>query len=269
MDLSIVILNYKTKDLIRYCIKNIKDTVKQVSYEIIVVDNASYDGIARMMQEEYPDVVFIQNTKNVGFGAGNNVGIRAARGRYITIMNPDVFVQEGALDEIVRYMDKHADVGMVGPKLLNGNNTLQYSCMKFQSLRSIVYRRTPLGKTKKGQEYLAKYLMMDWDHNDIRDVDWVMGACQTVRASVLDEVGLYDEQFFFYVEDMEWCRRFWIHGKRVVYVPSARMYHLHEQASMTSPWGFLKMNRFVRWHIISFVKYMIKYWRNSNYGTRR
>jgi GT2 family glycosyltransferase len=86
-----------------------------------------------------------------------------------------------------------------------------------------------------------------------------MGACQTVRRKDLDVVGMYDEMFFFYVEDMEWCRRMWMHGKKVVWLPSAQMYHLHEQASMTTPWGFLKFNKFVRWHIVSFLKYKLKY----------
>ncbi len=268
MDLSIIILNYKTKDLIKYCIKNIVATVTDLQYEIIVVDNGSHDGVEVMLAQHYPQVRFIQSGANLGFAAGNNIGMREARGEYIMIMNPDITVTPGAVSTVVSYMRSHPDVGLVGPKLLNGNNTLQYSCMRFQTFRSIVYRRTPLGKTKRGQEFLRNYLMMDWDHNETRPVDWVMGACQTVRRADLERVGMYDDRFFFYVEDMEWCRRFWMNGKQVVYKHDAVMYHLHEQASMTSTWGFLKLNKFVRWHLSSYFKYVLKYWNNKDYGAR-
>jgi len=269
MDLSIIILDYHLKDLIKYCIKNIKATVHDLSYEIIVVDNGSQCGTKEMLAEFYPDVRFLQVEKNLGFAAGNNVGIRAAKGAYIMIMNPDITVRPEAINSIVSYMRAHTDVGLVGPKLLNPNNTLQYTCFRFQNFRSILYRRTFLGNTKKGKAFLDKYLMHDYDHETPREVDWVMGACQTVRAADLPRVGLYDERFFFYVEDMEWCRRFWMQNLKVVYLPTAQMYHLHEQASQTTPWGFLRITKLVRWHIASYVKYFLKYFRNTNYGTLR
>jgi GT2 family glycosyltransferase len=259
MKLSIIILNYKTVDLVKYCIKNIKATVRDVPYEIIVVDNASYDGIKKMLDTHYPDIRFIQSPENGGFSKGNNIGIREARGEYIMIMNPDITVKPGAIHEVVQYMDTHPDVGMVGPKLLNPNETLQRTFSRFQTWTTIVCRRTPLGQTRWGHQLLHEYQYRDADLSSPLEVDWVMGACQTVRRKDLDVVGMYDEMFFFYVEDMEWCRRMWMHGKKVVWLPSAQMYHLHEQASMTTPWGFLKFNKFVRWHIVSFLKYKLKY----------
>jgi hypothetical protein len=163
-------------------------------------------------------------------------------------------------------MKHHQDVGLVGPQLLNPNGTLQYSCFKFQSLKSILYRRTFLGHTKAGREFLKNYLLADIDHNKIMTVDWVMGACQTVRKKDLEKVGMYDERFFFYVEDMEWCRRFWENGMKVVYLPTAKMYHLHEQGSATKPWAFLKLNnKLVRHHIASYIKYYLKYF-NKRHG---
>lgn len=269
MDLSIIILDFHLKNLIKYCIKNIKETVHDLNYEIIVIDNGSKCGTEEMLKELYPDVRFIQNGENFGFAKGNNIAIKQAKGDYIMIMNPDITVKQNAINNIVDYIKQHPEVGLVGPKLLNPNETLQYTAMKFQTFKSVFYRRTFLGKTKKGEEFLNDYQLRDWDHNDIREVDWVMGACQTVRKSDLDKVGMFDERFFFYVEDMELCRRFWMNDLKVIYLPTAQMYHLHEQASMTSPYGFLKLNKLVRWHITSFIKYSLKYFRNKNYGTIR
>ena len=271
MDLSIIILDYNLKDLIKYCIKNIKETVHDLNYEIIVVDNGSYCGTQAMLKEFYPEVSFIQTGANLGFATGNNVGIREALGEYVMIMNPDITVKPEAINKVVAYMKTHLDVGLVGPRLLNPNGTVQYTCRRFQNLKSIFYRRTPLGRTEKGKAFLEDFLMTNIDHKKIQEVDWVMGACQTVRKADLDRVGMYDEQFFFYVEDMEWCRRFWMNDLRVVYLAEAEMYHLHEQGSMTSPWGFLHIfnNKLIRWHIQSFVKYWLKYFRNNNYGSLR
>lgn len=265
MDLSIIILDYHLKNLIKYCIKNIKATTHGLNYEIIVVDNGTYCGTEEMLKEFYPEVKFIQTGKNLGFAGGNNVGIREAKGEYVMIMNPDITVTEGAINTIVEYMKQHPKAGLVGPQLLNPNGTLQYSCFKFQNFKSILYRRTFLGHTKQGRDFLKNYLLADTDHNKIMPVDWMMGACQTVRRKDLEKVGMYDERFFFYVEDMEWCRRFWDNGFEVIYLPTAKMYHLHEQGSATKPWAFLQLNKkMVRWHIASYIKYYLKYFKKRN-----
>lgn len=265
MDLSIIILDYHLKNLIKYCIKNIKATTHGLNYEIIVVDNGTYCGTEEMLAEFYPEVKFIQTGKNLGFAGGNNVGIRAAKGDYVMIMNPDITVQPEAINNLVAYMKSHPEVGLAGPQLQNPDGSLQYSCFKFQSFKSILYRRTFLGHTKAGKEFLKNYMLRATDHNQIMPVDWMMGACQIVRRGDLEKVGVYDERFFFYVEDMEWCRRFWDNGFKVMYVPTAKMYHLHEQGSATKSWAFLKLNnKLVRWHIISYAKYYLKYFKKRH-----
>ena len=268
MDLSIIILDYHLKNLIKYCVKNIKDTVHDLDYEIIVVDNGTNCGTKEMLEELYPDVKFMQNGANLGFSAGNNRGIDQAKGDYVTIMNPDITVKPEAINRIVNYMKSNPDVGLVGPRLLNPNETVQLTCRRFQTLKTILNRRTPLGNTLKGRKETEDHLMKHVDHKQTMEVDWVMGACQTVRKSDLDKIGKYDERFFFYVEDMEWCRRVWMNGFKVMYLADAEMYHLHEQGSMTSPWGFFKVfkNKLTRWHVKSFLKYLHKYWNNDNYG---
>lgn len=269
MDLSIIILNYKSKNLVKYCIKRIKETVRDLSYEIIVVDNDSRDGVGEMVAENYPDVKFIQTGSNLGFSRGNNIGIKSSQGSFVMIMNPDIFALPGAIDRMVAYMKEHSEIGLLGPQLLNGDKSVQYSCRRFLTPLSVLDRRTPLGKTKGGHRRLAEYLMTDTNHSKIREVDWLMGACQLVRKADLEKVGLLDERFFLYLEDMEWCRRFWMNNLKVVYYPEAQIIHLHEQGSATKPWAFLKLNRIVRWHISSYIKYLLKYFNNKDYGSAR
>jgi len=268
MDLSIIILNYKTRRLVKYALQHLQQTVSGLSYEIIVVDNGSNDGIGTMLAEEFPAVRFIQTGSNLGFATGNNIGMKNALGEYIMILNPDIFVLPQAVNKMLDYMKQHPEIGMLGPKLMNGNRTIQYSCRTFIRPLTVLYRRTFLGRTKTGQKHLKEYLMQNESHDQIRPVDWIMGACQLVRKKDLDKVGMYDQRFFLYVEDMEWCRRFWMNGLQVVYYPQAEMIHLHEQGSATSLWGFLKKwSPTVRMHISSYIKYWLKYFRNNNYGS--
>lgn len=267
MDLSIIILNYKTKKLVRYALQHLQQTVSGLSYEIIVVDNDSRDGIEQMLSEEFPTVRFIQTGSNIGFAKGNNTGMKEAKGEYIMILNPDIFVLPESVNSMVSYMKQHPEIGMLGPKLLNGDRTIQYSCRTFITPWTVLYRRTILGRTKAGKKHLQKYLMENDSHDQIKEVDWIMGACQLVRAKDLEKVGMYDGRFFLYVEDMEWCRRFWMNGLKVVYYPQASMIHLHEQSSATTLWGFLKWTPTVRMHINSYIKYWLKYFRNKNYGS--
>jgi len=259
MDLSIIILNYKTKGLVKQCIKNVKDSTNGLDYEIIVVDNGSDDGIEKMMQENFPQTKFIQTGKNLGFAAGNNRGMKEAQGRYIMLLNPDITVLDNSIGAMVDFMEKNPAVGLAGPKLNNPNGTYQISCRTWQTPKLIFYRRTPLGRLAFAKKLLAKHLMLDFDHQANREVDWVMGACMLARKSALDKVGLLDERFFFYVEDMDWCRRFWQNGHKVYYLAEAAMVHLYERASASDDWSHWNFNKMTRWHIASWIKYFAKY----------
>lgn len=267
MELSIVILNYKNRGLVRQCVKTIELYAPKVSYEILVVDNNSGDGTELMMAThfpaaKFPHVRFIQTGANLGYAGGNNVGIRASTGRYLAIMNPDITVRPGALDEMHRFMEANKDVGVAGPKLVHPDGSLDHSCYRFPDLSIPVYRRTPLGKTPKGKAALASYLMDDYDHATTRDVDWLLGAVLVVRRAALDKVGLLDDQFFLYFEDTDWCRRFWNAGWRVVYHTGANMVHFHERLSAQGSWLTGPFRKSTRIHISSCVKYFRK-WKNA------
>ena len=271
MKLSIIILNFYSKNLIEFAIKRLKETILNTSYEIIVVDNGTYDGVDAMLAQLYPEVIFHQTGKNLGYSAGNNAGVALAKGEYIMIMNPDIFVMPGSVDSLVSYLSQHSDIGLLAPQLINGDHSIQFAPRRFQSLATVLYRRTPLGLTKAGKKHLKEFLMEDVDHTQVMDVDWVLGACHVFSKKFFDELGGYDPRYQLYVEDMDICRRVWMAGKRVVYYPQAQMIHLHAQASATTPWAFLKVftNKLTRWHIASYIKYMKKFWNNKNYGSRK
>jgi len=259
MDLTIIILNYKTKGLVKQCIRNVMVSTADLNYEIIVIDNGSNDGCEQMMKENFPEIKFIQTGKNLGFAAGNNFGLKEAKGKYVMILNPDVTVLNHSINKMVEFMEKNPEVGLAGPKLINPNGTYQISCRTFQTPKLILFRRTPLGHLPFAKKELEKHLMIDFDHQTNQAVDWVMGACILIRKTAMDKVGLLDERFFFYVEDMDWCRRFWRQGFKVYYLAEAEMVHLYERASAIENWSFWTFNKMTRWHIVSWLKYFTKY----------
>lgn len=259
MDVSIVILNYRAAGLVKQCVKTIGLYPTDCSYEVIVVDNDSGDGIGSILAENFPDVKFIPSPGNIGYAAGNNLGIEQARGRYVLIMNPDITVRPGSIDGMVRFMDSNPDVGVMGPRLLHPDGSMDHSCYRFPRWTTPIYRRTPLGKTSIGRNEVGRYMMEDYDHHESRDVDWLLGAVLMVRKSAMDKVGKLDDRYFLYFEDTDWCRRFWKAGYRVVYYTGVSMVHYHARLSAQVPWMFGFMSRSTRTHISSCVKYFRKW----------
>jgi len=259
MDLTLIILNYKTVGLARQCLKSIRSANPNLQYEVIIVDNASGDKVAEMVKDQFPEVKVIESSFNSGFAGGNNQGIEKAQGRYIHILNPDITVTPGSLEAMVRFMDEHPDVGILAPQLLNPDKSIQYSCYRFPSVMIPIYRRTPLGKTSSGKKALEEYLMKDWDHEETKEVDWCLAASIMVRKKAIEQVGLLDERYFMYFEDCDWCRRFWQAGFKVVYFPTAKMVHYHVRQSADVPWFLGLFQKISRIHITSAIKYFVKF----------
>ncbi len=260
MDISIIILNYKSKGLLKQCLKGLKLLSFRFSHEIIVLDNNSQDGTDVMMRVEFPDIIFFENVENRGFAAGMNVGIRHAQGNYILMLNPDIAVLGNPIERMLEFMEQHPNVGICGPKLLNPDGTVQTSCREFQTFSTILYRRTPLGKLPFARKRLRKFLMLDWSHSENRAVDWLLGACMMVRRSAVEKVGLLDERFFLYFEDMDWCRRFWQAGYAVYYLGAvAEIVHYHRRQSAESPGLSGLLSYPTRLHLASALKYFGKY----------
>lgn len=278
MDLSIILLNYKQKGLLKQCIKGIVSAQPSLEYEIIVVDNNSGDGSLDMVKTMFdepdelnqpklpikknlkiPPIRTIASEVNGGFAMGNNLGIKQAQGKYIMILNPDIAVVHGALEKMFSFMEDNLNVGMIGPKLINPDGSVQYSCRRFPSLLTPFYRRTFFGKLPSAKRPIDHYLMKDFDHNSNKEVDWLFGACLMARQSVLDKVGLLDERFFMYFEDLDLCRRFWQAGHKIVYFAEIEMVHYHQRLSAQSGGVRGVLKRSGRIHFASGIKYFAKY----------
>lgn len=259
MKLSIIIVNYKTAPLTKALVESLLTQELPKGTEIIVVDNNSQDDSVSFLRSDFPEIIVIDNKENVGLAAGVNRGIQEASGQYYLILNPDMIALPGSVTTLTSFMDEHEDVGMAGGKLLSPNGKLQYSCYRFYTPMTIMYRRTMLGKTKKGKETVAKFLMKDYNHTENKNVNWLMGACLIVRSSVVKKIGGMDERYFLYFEDVDWCRRVWEGGFKVTYVPSAQFSHFHQRSSEGGTLFRILTNVPTQEHIKSAVKYFWKF----------
>lgn len=259
MVLSIVILNYKTKNLSKELLKNLLYLKLPFEHEIIVVDNASFDGLDTVIIDKFPAVKFIQSQKNGGFAYGNNLGIKEARGDYILICNPDLAFLTPAIGQMLDYMLKNPKVALAGPRLVNADKSIQYSCTDFPDWHLPIYRRTMFSQTESGKIWLENYLLKKIDHYKNFLVPALFGACLMVRRTAIDKVGLLDERFFMYMEDLDWSRRFWENGFKVAYIGEAEVIHLHRRQSAADNLPKSIFSRSARNHITSFIKYLLKY----------
>lgn len=241
-DLSILIVHYNTPKLIRQTLRGIRRSAPRLRFEVIVVDNNPKMRVQEMIAREFPDARVLVSDRNLGFGGGMNKAFAAATGRYLLVFNPDIAVFPGAFEECVRFMDEHRDIGMLGPKLMNPDGSIQHSCYRFMEPKTIFYRRIPFLKyLPAAKREMGRYLMSEWDHGQMRNVDYLLGACMCVRREAFEAVGGFDPAYFVYFEDQDWCRRFWLAGWRVVYYPGASMVHYHRRE--TAEGGFWQQIR--------------------------
>jgi len=222
--LSIVILTWDSRALLEPCLAALPAATAPVAWEVVVVDNGSCDDTAAFLGRR-SDLVVIRNSRNRGVAPARNQGLRAARGAFVALLDVDTVAAPGALATLVTFLQGAPDVGLVGPKLVGPDGRLQYSCRRFPTLLDKIGRRLP---ARWGRVFAADVELRSWDHASARDVDYVIGACQVIRRSALDEVGLLDERIFYGPEDVDLCLRLHRAGWRVVYVPQALVMH-HEQ----------------------------------------
>lgn len=225
MDLTIIILNWNAREDLRICLESIFEQKPRYAWEVIVADNASSDRSGEMVEAEFPRAHLMRFPTNLGFCAGNNRAVPQKPGRYVLFLNPDTRVTPCALDGLIEFADAHADAGIVGPKLLNRDGSLQYSCRSFPDLGAGFFRNTPLGRLFPRNRFTRDYLLTDWDHAAVRDVDWVSGAALLIRREALEQTGGFDEGFYMYCEDVDLCYRAHERGWRVLYYPDSVIYH--------------------------------------------
>jgi len=258
--LKIIIVNYNQKDLLEQCLNYIKKAAIEMSHKIIVIDNNSNDGSKNFLTEtRNTDCEIILNNKNLGFAKATNQGLKKIKSEYSLILNPDVILQGGVIEKMIDFMDKNPSCGICGPKLLNLDGSLQYSCRRFPRWYTPLARHTILYKTKWGKEENRRYLMKDWAHNENFTVDWLIGACLLVRDAALDKVGLFDEQYFLYFEDVDLCRRFKQKGWKVIYLSDISLVHLYQRESTRLILPQALFNRFIWIHLFSAIKYFSKW----------
>ena len=226
MKLSIIIVSWKSKDLLKKCVKSIFAHVCDVQYEIIVIDNASDDGTAQMLREMTRSFALLRmtvNRENLGFAKANNQGIREAKGDYVLLLNPDTeFIDDSFLSAVAK-MESDERIGVLGCKLLNSDKTLQPSVRAFPRVIDVLVILLKLHKLFPG--LLDKYLARDFDYSKEQEVDQVMGAFFLVRRNVFNQIGLLDEKFFIWFEEVDFCRRTIQNGFKVLYYPESRVVH--------------------------------------------
>jgi N-acetylglucosaminyl-diphospho-decaprenol L-rhamnosyltransferase len=234
-DLSVVIVNWNVRDLLRRCLHSVAEsskaeTPKRLSVQVIVVDNGSSDGSVPMLRGEFPQIKLIANEANLGFTRANNQGLSISDGRYALLLNPDTEVLDRALGEMVAYMDLHPAVGALGPQLIYADGRVQSSRRRFPGLDTAFLEGTFLQQSFPRSRILSRYYVLDRPENETQEVDWLVGACLLMRREALDQVGPLDERFFMYSEEMDWCYRAKGRGWNVVYLPAAQVIH-HEGKS--------------------------------------
>jgi len=263
LDISVIVITYNSADVVRGCLDALARSQFTGTCEVIVVDNASRDNTVQIVRSEYPSVTLVVEHENLGYSRGVNSGIRYASGRYFLILNPDTEVQPDALKMLCEFSDAHDDAAIVGPRLLFRDGSVQYSCRRFYTLRVLVMRRTPIGKLFPKSRAVREHLMEDFDHASTRPVDWVLGAAMFVRRDAVESVGMMDERFFLYFEDVDWCYRMKQNGLRVYYHADAVVTHGYKRQSAQSV-----VNRSFVAHLASLMRYYEK-WNTVVYGIKR
>lgn len=224
--ISVVLVNYNSGRLLRNALESITEGEKNNDIEIIVVDNNSRDSSLREARRFFPQVTYIINRKNFGFSKAVNQGLRTAKAKAVLLLNPDTSISSKALLEMADFLDKFPSTGIIGPKLLNPDGTRQLSCRSFPGIENAIFNRySPLTRIFPGNRFSQKYLLSQCEYEHPTEVDWVSGACMMIKKLLLDEIGLFDENFFMYCEDVDICLRANKAGWRVHYLPQIQAVH--------------------------------------------
>lgn len=226
MDLSIIIVSFNTKELLKKCLTSIFKFLKNVNFEVIVVDNASADGSVEMVSKKFPQIKLLSNKENLGFGRGNNQGARQARGQWLFFFNSDAYLIDNSLPKLLARFGKQLKIGAVGPLILNEDKTIQQSVGFFPHLPQVFYWMSFLDDLSGGEKLKPYHVDHDRFYQKEQEVDWVTGAALLVKRSVFEKVGGFDEKIFLYSEDVDLCYRIKAKGFKIIFSPVAKIVHL-------------------------------------------
>lgn len=261
MTLSVIIVHYQSRELLKLCLQSLAQYLPpEIASEIIVVDSEAQAETGETIREDFPTVQYWPQKENIGYARGVNYGLQKARGSFLLILNPDIIITPHAVTSMLRFMQDHPEVGLLGPQLLNFDGQIQNSRFRFYRPSTILYRRTFLGQWPRGKKSLNDFNLQDQNQKTIIYPDWLMGSALLTKKEAVDKVGPLDERFFLYFEDVDWAKRFWENGHKVIYFPQTTLYHYHQRRSRVG-WGVLDffLRREARWHLQSAVKYFLKH----------
>lgn len=234
MNISVVIVGWNAKHYLELCLESLAAAPPRRSMETFVVDNASTDGSAEMIETRFPWVKLIKSSENLGFAKGNNLAIRQCQGRYIALVNPDVIVLPGCLDALADFLDQNPKVGNVGPRVFNPDMSQQSTCRRFPTLWNNFCSATGLATRFENSRFFAGEHMFYFPHDRTMAVDVLVGCFSFIRREAFDAVGLLDENMFMYGDDVDWCRRCWKAGWEVVFFPGGQA--IHDAGKITAPY---------------------------------
>jgi len=251
VDVSVIIVNWNTKGLLRDCLSSVYEHIGDIDYEIIVIDNASTDDSASMVKNDFRQVILIENSENRGFAAANNQGMAVAKGRYVLLLNSDTIVLDNSIANAVSFADENSQAAVTGCRVLNPDRTLQQTCFMFPSILNMLLSSTYLYKLFPKNRFFGREQMTWWDRSDVRQVNVVTGCFMLVRREAIEQVGVMDEQFFMYGEETDWCYRFWKKGWTVMFAPVGQIIHFGGQSAAQKPVAMIVQ---LRLSILKFIK---------------
>ncbi len=255
VDLSIIIVNWKVRPLLEKCLDSIIANQGDYNLEIFVVDNDSRDGTPEMLMSQYPQIKMIALVSNHGFAKANNLGIKQSSGELVFLLNPDTEITAGFFDQVLTYMDSHKDAGILAPKILNSDGSLQNSIRRSPTLFSQILVLLKLKKVLLENRILDHYLAKDFDYNKEQFAEQVMGAAMIIRREVFDKIGLLDENYFIWFEEVDFCYQAKKEGIPIIFFPGATIMH-HEGASFSK-------KRMIKKQLIFNRSLLYYFWKNK------
>lgn len=236
---SVIIVSWNAREYLRGCLSSIRETAADCVREIIVVDNASADGSPDMVKREFPEVILIEPGENLGFARANNLAMQRASGEFLALINSDVVVKPGCIQELVRFLDEHPESGLIGPRIVGGDGRLQGSCRRLPTVWNNLCRTFAIDRMFPRVPFLSGHEMRHFDHERQIEAEVLSGCFWMARKSAVDQVGGLDERFFFYMEDVDWSRRFHEGGWKVHFVPQASAIHFGGASTANAPLRYM------------------------------
>lgn len=234
-EISVIIVNYNVKEFLQQALLSLRKALEHISAEVFVVDNASDDGSAEMVSREFPEITLIENTRNIGFARANNAALRMARGKFLALVNPDTIAQEDTFSTLLAFMREYEDAGMVGCKILNPDGSLQLACRRSFPTPWVAFTRlTGLSYLFPKSRWFGRYNLSYLPEDEVAAVEAISGSFMLMRREAFEQVGLLDEDFFLYGEDLDWCYRTIEAGWRIYYVPTTKIIHFKGESSRRS-----------------------------------